>query len=283
MPITLLVLDLDGTIVGRQLQVSDAVIGAIRRVRERGVRVAVATGRMYRAALPFYRLVGSDLPLVSYQGALVKDPLDGRVLLHRPVPIERTLEVLAFLEGEELAVHLYLNDTLYVRELTAASRRYGERTGVTPQVVGDLRRVLTAEPTKILGLTPGEAATDRLLGALRERYAPETLYLTKSDPTFVEVAHPQVNKGLAVRYLAEQMLQIPREEVMCVGDQFNDAEMLAYAGLGVAMGNAPAEVQALADWVAPTVEQDGVARAIEKFILAPEGLPCVPAPVSPAS
>lgn len=281
MPITLLVLDLDGTIVGRQLQVSDAVIGAIRRVRERGVRVAVATGRMYRAALPFYRLVGSDLPLVSYQGALVKDPLDGRVLLHRPVPIERTLEVLAFLEGEELAVHLYLNDTLYVRELTAASRRYGERTGVTPGG-GRSAPGVDGGTDQDFGAHPGEAATDRLLGALRERYAPETLYLTKSDPTFVEVAHPRSTKGWRCAIWLSKCCRSPRR-----GDvrgrpvqRRRDARLRRARG-----GNGQRACRSAgARRLGGSYGRAGRRRPRHrKFILAPEGLPCVPAPVSPAS
>ncbi|AGY57013.1 Cof-type HAD-IIB family hydrolase [Gloeobacter kilaueensis] len=276
MPITLLVLDLDGTIIGNRPEVRQAVLTAIQAARRQGVKVAIATGRMYRAALPFYRMVGSELPLICYQGALIKDPADGRVLLHRPVPIERTFEVLDFLEGEGLAVHLYLNDTLYVNEITPAIRRYGERTGVEPVPVGDLRRVLTAEPTKILGHTDSEQTTDALLKRLGERYSRDVLYLTKSDPTFVEVTHPEADKGLAVRFLAEQHLQISPEQVMTVGDQLNDLEMIRYAAVGVAMGRAPAAVQAEAVWVAPDVEADGVAQAIEKFILLPDPLPCTP-------
>ncbi len=278
MPITLLVLDIDGTMVGKQLRINEPVLKAIKAAQAVGVQVAVATGRMYRAALRFHAEVGSTLPLISYQGALIKDPKDGTVLMHRPVPIDRTLEVIDFMENNELVVHLYINDTLYVRELTPASRRYGERTGVEPEVVGDLRRVLTAEPTKVLGLTPGESVTDRMLKLLAERYSQEELYLTKSDPTFVEVANPHANKGLAVRFLAEEILQIPSYQVMTVGDQLNDAEMIVYAGTGVAMGNAPAALQVQADWIAPTVEQDGVAAAIEKFILTPQ--PCAPNPSS---
>lgn len=264
----LLVLDIDGTLVGRELQISSRVLDSVRRAQNLGVQVAVATGRMYRAALPYHRQVGSMLPLICYQGALIKDPSDGKVQLHCPVPIERTLEVIDFMEERQLVVHLYINDILYVRSMTEASRRYGLRTGIEPQVVGDLRRILTAEPTKILGLTPDNLTTDRMLLELRQRYLPEVLYLTKSDPTFVEVANPTASKGNAVKFLAEEILMISAAEVMAVGDQQNDAEMIAYAGIGVAMGNAPVALQTQATWVAPGVEEDGVAAAIEQFILS---------------
>jgi Cof subfamily protein (haloacid dehalogenase superfamily) len=268
MPIKLVILDIDGTLVSKQAGITESVLEAIQQAQSLGVQFALATGRMYRSALPFYQQIASTLPLISYQGALIKNPQDGRVLLHYPVSVPRTLEVLEYFENQSLAVHLYINDHLYVRSMTAASQRYGERTGVEPQVVGDLRSVLTAEPTKVLALTSNEMVTDQVLGELAERYRPEELYLTKSDPTFVEVANPLANKGLAVKFLAEQCLNFLPEEVMTVGDQQNDVEMLEYAGIGVAMGNASPKVQAFSNWVAPSVTEDGVAAAIQKFILS---------------
>jgi len=83
----------------------------------------------------------------------------------------------------------------------------------------------------------------------------------------VHATNPLVNKGEAVRYLAEDLLGLSAKNIMAIGDNFNDIEMLYYAGFGIAMGNAPLEVQAIAQWVAPSVEQDGVATAIEAFIL----------------
>jgi hydroxymethylpyrimidine pyrophosphatase-like HAD family hydrolase len=99
------------------------------------------------------------------------------------------------------------------------------------------------------------------------RYPPGKLYLTKSHTTFLEAGNPAVNKGAAVRYLAEDILGLCPANVMCIGDNFNDVEMLKYAGIGVAMGDAPEEVKAIADWVSPSVEEEGVARAIEQFLL----------------
>lgn len=268
MPIKLVILDIDGTLIGKQTGITEPVLEAIQQAQALGVQFALATGRMYRSALPYYQQIASTLPLISYQGALIKNPLDGRVLLHYPVSVARTLEVLEYLEEQSLAVHLYINDHLYVRSMTPASQLYGERTGVEVQVVGDLRSILTAEPTKVLALTSGEVVTDQVLAELASRYRSDELYLTKSDPTFVEVANPLANKGLAVKFLAEQCLNLMPEEVMTVGDQQNDVEMLQYAGIGVAMGNATPKVQAFANWVAPSVREDGVAAAIQKFILS---------------
>jgi hypothetical protein len=102
---------------------------------------------------------------------------------------------------------------------------------------------------------------------MRKRYTPAELYLTRSVATFFEATHPLANKGDAVQYLAEELLGLQAANVMAIGDNFNDVEMITYAGVGVAMGNAPDGVKATANWVAPDVEEDGVAAAIEQFVL----------------
>jgi hypothetical protein len=118
-----------------------------------------------------------------------------------------------------------------------------------------------------LALCDDTTVIENLLGTLRKRYTPAELYLTTSVATFFEATHPSVNKGTAVRYLAEEILGLDAANVMAIGDNFNDLEMLEYAGIGVAMGDAPADVQAIAQWVAPSVEKDGAAAAIETFLL----------------
>jgi hypothetical protein len=269
--IQLLVLDIDGTIAGTSNQVREPVKQAIRAAKAKGVKVAIATGRMFCSAVRFHQAVGSDLPLLAYQGALIKDVVTHQVHRHWPVSKETAHHLLDYFEQPELrsllSVHFYINDQLYVRELTPETKIYAERSEVKPIVVGDLRQALTDEPTKVLALSDDTDVIERLFGGLRQRYTPAELYLTKSVATFFEATNPLVNKGVAVKYLAEKMLGLQAENVMTVGDNFNDVEMLEYAGIGVAMGDAPDDVKAIANWVAPSVELDGAAAAIEEFVL----------------
>lgn len=269
--IKLLVLDIDGTISGESNQIQEPVKQAIKAAQALGVQVAIATGRMYRSALRFHQDVGSNLPLIAYQGAWIQDPITQEVHRHLPVSIETAHQLLDYFEQPELrsllSVHFYINDQLYVRELTPETQIYAGRSNIEPIAVGDLRTVLTTAPTKVLALSDDIALIEKLLGSLRQRYTPAELYLTTSVATFFEATNPLVNKGTAVRYLAEDLLGLNAANVMTIGDNFNDLEMLQYAGVGVAMGNAPADVQAIANWVAPTVEQDGAAVAIKTFIL----------------
>jgi Cof subfamily protein (haloacid dehalogenase superfamily) len=233
--------------------------------------VAIATGRMYRSALRFHQEIGSTLPLMAYQGAWIQDPITQKIHRHWAVSREMAHQLLDYFEQPELrsllSVHFYINDQLYVRELTRETQIYAERSGITPIPVGDLRQALTNEPTKILALCDDTDVIDKLLGNLRRQYTPAELYLTTSVATFFEATNPSVNKGTAVRYLAEELLGLQLANVMAIGDNFNDVEMLECVGLGVAMGNAPTGVQAIAKWVAPSVEEEGAAVAIEKFLL----------------
>ena len=268
--IQLLVLDIDGTIAGESNEIRKPVLRAIQAAQNRGVQVAIATGRMYRSALRFHRDVGSTLPLLAYQGAWIQDPATQQLHRHWAVSQQTAHQLLDYFEQPHLmrllSVHFYINDQLYVRELTQETLIYSERSGIEPIPVGDLRQVLTTEPTKVLALSDDTDVIDQLLGSLQKQYTPAELYLTKSVATFFEATNPLVNKGIGVRYLAE-LLEIDAANVMTIGDNFNDVEMLEYAGIGVAMGNAPAEVKAVAQWVAPSVEQDGAAAAIEEFVL----------------
>jgi len=269
--IKLLVLDIDGTIAGESNKISNRVLEIVKAAQAKGIQIAIATGRMYCSALQYHAQIGSTLPLIAYQGAWIQDPISQKIHQHLSVPRKIALKLLDYFEQPELrqllSVHFYINDQLYVRELTEESKIYGQRSGITPIPVGDLRSCLENEPTKILALCENTEIIDQLLNNLRLQYTPAELYLTKSVATFFEATNPLVNKGAAVRYIAEELLGLQSSNVMTVGDNFNDVEMLEYAGIGIAMGNAPTQVKAKANWVAPHVEQDGVAAAIEKFIL----------------
>ncbi|MDB9450426.1 Cof-type HAD-IIB family hydrolase [Dolichospermum circinale] len=269
--IKLLVLDIDGTIAGQSNTLSHPVKEVIAAVQAKGIKVAIATGRMYCSALRFHQEIGSTLPLVAYQGAWIQDPNTQEIHRHLSVSREIALQLLEYFEQPDLqsllSVHFYINDQLYVREITKETESYQQRCGVNAIPVGDLRQLLDHEPTKILALCDDASLIQQLLTNLRHRYKPTELYMTTSVATFLEAANTHVNKGNAVRYLAEEMLGLESHNVMTIGDNFNDVEMLSYAGISVAMGDAPDQVQAIADWVAPSVELDGAAIAMEKFLL----------------
>lgn len=269
--IKLLILDIDGTIAGKSNQVTPRVKRAVRAAQDRGVRVGIATGRMYRSALRFHHDIGADVPILAYQGAWIQDPQTGTIHRHLPVPVDTARELIDYFEQPQLlakiSIHVYRDDRLYVRQIEPDTESYVERSGIEAYPVGDLRSILTDRPTKVLAMSADTDLIDSLLLDLKQRYPIHDLHLTTSVPIFLEATNASVNKGTAIDYIATTQLGITAQNVMAIGDNFNDVEMLAYAGIGVAMGNAPVAVQSLADWVAPDIEADGAAVAIEKFIL----------------
>jgi len=271
--IKLLILDIDGTIAGRSNQISQPVLDAIAAVQLRGIQVAIATGRMYKSAQRFHGAVKSTLPLLAYQGAWIQKPGQTR-LRHFQIQPELALQVLDYYEQphlrDRISVHFYIDDRLHLRELSADSQDYCDRCETEPTIVGDFRDVLSRDalPTKILAISYDEALVQTCFSDLRDRHNLEDLYLTTSVPHFLEAAHPQSNKGSATKYLVEEILGLAAHQVMAIGDNCNDLEMLAYAGIGVAMSGGPAIVQDSANWVAPHVDEDGVAQVLQRFLLS---------------
>ncbi|PSB01920.1 Cof-type HAD-IIB family hydrolase [Merismopedia glauca] len=283
--IRLLVLDIDGTICGASNQVNETVKQAIRQAQAKGIQVAIATGRMYRSAKRFHAEIGSTLPILAYQGAWIQDPITQVIHRHLPVPAPVAKELVDYFTQPHLqplvSVHLYISDRLYIQEVRSDTLAYQVRSNIKPILVPDLRQVLQTDPkedvqpTKVLAIAQDPQLINQLLqeiplhrddsGVLR--FPPSKVHLTRSIPTYLEATHPLSHKGNAVLFLAEELLGLQPHNVMAVGDNFNDWEMIEYAGLGVAMGNAPDEVQAIAQWVAPRIEADGVAVAIENFLL----------------
>lgn len=268
--VRLLVLDIDGTIVDESNRIQDSVAQAIHSAQRRGVAVALATGRMSQSSLHAYDSIGSTLPLICYEGALIREPNTGFVHRHWPLEPRAAAQMLDYAEqlnlSGRLSVHFFIQDSVFVSTLTATSIRYFEGSKVEPIVVSDLRQLLNRATTKVQVLSDDSSVIARLSSQLKNSHSRTQVKQYKSI-TLLEAFHPAVNKRLAVSYLAEEIMALRPENVMAVGDDFTDIEMLQYAGIGVAMGNAPVAVKASADWVTTTIEKDGVARAVERWIL----------------
>lgn len=269
--VRLLVLDIDGTIMDESNRARDSVARAIGAAERRGVAVAIATGRRYQSSLGAYEFIRSTLPLICYEGALIRQPHTGFVHHHwllGPDVVTRMLNHAEPLSlSGRLSVHLYTQDNLYVSNLNDASIKYFGGAKVEPIVVRDLRQLLNRAATKVIVLSDDGEVIARLAGRLKDSSS-RTRVKQCNSVTMLEAYHPAVNKRLAVSYLAEQMMALRPENVMAIGDDFTDIEMLRYAGIGVAMGNAPAAVKASADWVTTSLEKDGVAVAVERWILS---------------
>ena len=236
---------------------------ALERTRAAGAHVVVVTRRMFRAVRPYLEQAGLDDLVVCYQGAVVADPSSGEWLLHVPVPLPEAREAMDAVVAAGFHLNCYLDDLLYVAEVTPEARRYAEFQHLEIHAVGDLLAWLDHDPTKLVAVGD-PAALDELEAELKPRFEGR-LFISKSLPYFLEFAHPDVSKGSGLGFVADRLGFGPEETVAC-GDGENDRELLAWAGFGVAVANAHEDVLARADLVVPSVQEEGVAALLEAYL-----------------
>jgi Cof subfamily protein (haloacid dehalogenase superfamily) len=236
---------------------------ALARTHAAGVHVVVVTGRMFRAARPYLEQAGLDDLVVCYQGAVVADPTTGEFLLHVPIPLAEAREAMDAVLAAGFHLNCYVDDLLYVAEVTPEARRYAEFQHLEIHDVGDLRTWLDRDPTKLVAVGD-PAALDELEQELKPRFEGR-LFISKSLPFFLEFAHPDVSKGSGLEFVADRLGFGPEQTVAC-GDGENDRELLDWAGFGVAVANAHADVLARADLVVPSVDDEGVAALLESYL-----------------
>jgi Cof subfamily protein (haloacid dehalogenase superfamily) len=270
MTVKLLALDLDGTIFGDDVIISDRVRDSIRNAQAKGVVVTIATGRMFRAASKIAAELDLREPLICYQGALVQHSVTSEVLYHRTIPLALTHAIITDTSALGLHLNLYMHDRLYVEQDSPEARFYVQINMDLPiNIVGDLHAWLDkqagGEPTKLVIVTE-PAQTDNVLTTFTDLYETR-LQVTKSHPRFTEFTNKECSKGRALAFLASHY-HLARDEVMAIGDGHNDLDMIQWAGYGVAMATAPQIVLDAARLVCPPLSEDGAAYAIEQYILA---------------
>ncbi|MBO8159010.1 Cof-type HAD-IIB family hydrolase [Thermosyntropha sp.] len=266
MAIRLIGIDLDDTLLDGKGNISVKAAEMIKKIKDKGVLVTLATGRMYSSALPYALKLNMELPLITYQGALVKNSLSGEVLYYKPLEPKKAGEIIDFFKSYKVHYHAFLGDNLCMEKLTPEGRDYINFAGLNADLVPDLRR--KAGEGGSIKVTAMSYEVEKILEMekiLKRNYEGE-LHITRSRPYFLDVLHVKADKAEALKVVAEHY-GIKQEEVMAIGDSYNDIPMLRWAGIGVAMGNAPEEVKKEADYVTFSNEEEGVAYILEKLIL----------------
>jgi Cof subfamily protein (haloacid dehalogenase superfamily) len=286
MAIRLLALDLDGTLLNHRGHISERNLEAIESARGRGVRVALVTGRRFRDSRPIALQLGLDVPLISHNGALTKHAETLQTVAVLPLPLDAAREALRVgraagadallsddyeglgslvydhLSGDNVAVHRYIE---------WAMRLHGDEEGRNAvRQVDSLENYLDHEPIH-LSFSGRCVAMDQLDELLNAELGSSVKVLStkylEQDFTLLDVVNPRASKGAGVAAAAME-LSITAEEIMAIGDNYNDLEMLLFAGTGVVMANAPLSLREIPG-LHPTASnvEDGVALAIEQYIL----------------
>ena len=262
--IKLICSDLDGTLLTKENTISEKTKAAIKKVKEKGVMFCIATGRMFSSASIFAAELGLKSPIISYNGALIKDFVTKEVYFSRTIDIEVAQKILYLCRDNDWLAQLYVDDILYFKEPNETTKRYEKHVNVPAHFVGNSLYDLQGAPDKIL-LNVDSSKSKDITQILQDSFK-DKVFVTSSNDRFIEIVAPGVNKGFAVESLAAS-INISSDEVMCIGDSYNDLEMIQYAATSVAMGNANETLKNAASFVTLDNDSDGVAFALEKFVL----------------
>lgn len=261
----LLIIDVDGTLLTDDQQITPATCTAIQQAAARGVQIALASARGPSALRGIMRVLGIDGLTICYTGALncrlSADPL---------VPTETVTECRMSLASAHtilrnalemgISIGWFIGDYWYIPRWDLRLRRESTITGVTP-IVAPVATL--SHPPHKLQCIVGERELLPLLSTLMKAL-PQDCAGHFSHANYLEITHQGVDKATALLALGRQ-LGIPPAATVAIGDQENDIAMLGLAALGIAMGNAPPAVKAIADWITDTNNRDGVAQAIHRL------------------
>jgi len=265
----LIAADLDDTLLDKNSLISVRNKNAIQEAVSSGVKFTIATGRMFKTSISYMQDLGlnCDWPLINCHGALIKTAQSRKIILDRSLDNNIAITVIDEAKKFEFHIGIFVDDEMYICEENEYSRYYQTLTNIVPQQVGDLQYFLKQKgirPNKI-SLISWDGYVDQLEFKLKARFG-EKLSILQSRPYFLEVTDKRATKGQALQWLVEQN-GLRAEEVIAFGDGLNDLDMVTYAGLGVAVGNARPAVLKAAGLIAAPHYEDGVAEVIEKYVL----------------
>lgn len=263
--IKLLAMDIDGTILPAKFVITEKIKIAVKKAIEKGVKVVLVTGRMHKSSTFIAEELGINTPIISYGGALVQDK--NEVLFSKKISYEKIKTIIDDIRHFDVQTNIYIDDEIYSEHKTPVLVDYCEKRNIKFKI-SPLHKLPKKDATKILAIGQNEEITNKIQETLQKKWGNE-LCIVKSLPTFCEIINKNTSKGDAISYLANKW-NIKHNEIMAIGDQDNDIKMLEAAHIKVAMGNASEGLKEIANYIAPDVEEDGAAFAIEKFILGEE-------------
>lgn len=270
----LICIDMDGTLLNSKGSISEKNIKALKAAGEKGVKVTISTGRLFVSARYYADLLGVKVPVIASNGAYIREKDRNEIIYKSILGKENSMKILKVFNKYGINPHYHTAETIFTGEITSYSSRYAKFNEGKPkeshikiQQVEDWEQLFQQYEDEIVKCICMHDDNERILAAKEELRKYEELEVVSSLKDNFEVMCKGVSKGRGVEVLAN-MYGFKREEVICIGDNENDLSMIRYAGLGIAMGNAEEEVKSEADFITRSNDEDGVAYAIDKFILS---------------
>lgn len=260
----LVAVDIDGTLLNSEGIITEKTRISIQRAVEKGVIFSICTGRPIQGVEGFNSLLNLDSPFITYNGAMIVMGKSKDILYEQGLSAEASRNILSIGKSLETTIIVWANNKLYAYELNERVLDYKQIAKVEPVLIKDEEEVIQSGITKILWYDDTEKL-DHYQDILKTKLKDNVTYCT-SRPVFLEFFDSRVSKAVAMEKLGEHF-NIKREEMIAIGDGFNDLPMIEYAGLGIAMGNAPEAIKAKANYVTLSNDEDGIAQALDKFVI----------------
>lgn len=265
--------DMDGTLLDDNKNISERNKRAIAEAVKRGIKIVVCTGRLFTSADYYADLIGVKAPVIASNGSYIREKDRNEVIYKCALGYERSKKVLDIVKKYGIYPHFNSSDRVFTEKIIYSSEVYIKNNKTLPkdrqiniEIVEDWDNVLKKYDDEILKLIAIDKDAEKIAKAKAELKEMEDIEVVSSYFDNFEVMGKGVSKGRAVEIMSGYY-NIPREEIICIGDNENDLTMIEYAGLGVAMGNGEDDVKKAADFITDTNNNDGVAKVIEKFLL----------------
>lgn len=263
----MIALDMDGTLLNTEKNISKATYDAIQNAKNKGVKVVLATGRPVKGIHKYLNeldLINDDDYAVAFNGAIVQTTKSEKIIAKNLLDIKDAELLYELSKTLNVNIHALTNDACITPKISKYSLVEAEMNSIP---INELDFTNLAKDTTIVKVMfiDEENILDKAIKKIPKEFY-DKYTVVKSSPYFLEFLNKKVSKGIGVKLLAEN-LGIDMKDVICVGDHENDIEMIKYAGLGVAMENAINELKVVANFITKSNDEDGVAHVINKFIL----------------
>ncbi|GAA0123373.1 MAG: HAD family phosphatase [Clostridium argentinense] len=265
--------DMDGTLLNSVKEVSKGNLEAIKKAHDKGVKIAICTGRIFTSAKYYGELIGIKAPIIASNGAYIREKDENNVIYKCILEKDNCFEILEIFEKYNLIPHFYTEDSIYAGETSYVFEFYSTLNKTVPddfqikiKKVDDWEEIFIENEFDILKAVAFDEDVEKIKKVKEEIRALGKYEVVSSLHNNFEVMNKNVSKGRAVEMLASYY-NLSKDEVITIGDNENDLSMIEYAGLGVAMGNGEKIVKDKAEYITSTNDEDGVKEVIEKFIL----------------